>query len=229
MTLRNYIANHAAFLGRPKRFLSAFLGICVLRSSYSQHGEDATIRKYLHKPEAYDIGYIDIGANHPTKISNTFLLYRAGYKGFLIEPNRELAHLCRLFRPRDVTLQIGIARDASVKTFMVSTTPTISSFSGDHFSRRNQALLRKDYVPVMSLNCAFGEITGRVGLISIDVEGMNREVLVSGLATIKRSHVVCIEHDSPGEAREIRITLEDIGFVLVEVIGCNQIFVNQGF
>lgn len=227
MSLRSFSANHFPCLGRPKRLVSALLTTLASQSSYAQHGEDVAIIQYMNSPSAYDIGYIDIGANHPTKISNTFLLYKSGYTGFLVEPNPELASLCRLIRPRDHTIQIGITRDSSIKEFMISKTPVMSSFSDSHFISRNQSLLKREYVPTMSLDQAFCEIPGNIGLVSIDVEGMNDEVLLSGLCTLKRAHILCIEHDTPNEALKIRKKVEDIGFVLIKGMACNQIFLNR--
>jgi FkbM family methyltransferase len=227
MSLRSFSANHFPCLGRPKRLASALLSTLRAQSSYAQHGEDVVIMQYMDSPSSYDIGYIDIGANHPTKISNTFLLYKLGYKGFLVEPNPELASLCRLIRPKDHTIQIGITRNPSIKEFMISKTPVMSSFSDNHFISRNQSLLKTEYVPTMSLDQAFCEIPGMIGLISIDVEGMNNEVLLSSLCTLKRSHILCIEHDTPNEALKIRKSVEDIGFAMIKDMACNQIFLNK--
>ena len=59
------------------------------RDSYSQHGEDKLVRQLLEKLNLKDLLYVDIGANHPIKISNTYLLYRNGMRGIVIEPNRD--------------------------------------------------------------------------------------------------------------------------------------------
>jgi hypothetical protein len=54
--------------------------------------------------------YVDVGANHPTSISNTFLLYRHGLHGVTIEPNPELSQLHRRFRRRDVVVSVGSSK-----------------------------------------------------------------------------------------------------------------------
>src|SRR5688500_13277048 len=44
----------------------------MLRGSFSQHGEDRVILDYF----GGRVGtYVDVGANYPIKISNTYLLY----------------------------------------------------------------------------------------------------------------------------------------------------------
>ena len=56
--------------------------------SYSQFGEDKVIRSFL--PERFG-NYLDIGAGHPVRKLNTFLLYKLGWHGTLIEPIADLA------------------------------------------------------------------------------------------------------------------------------------------
>lgn len=84
-----------------------------------------------------NIDYIDVGANHPTDISNTYLLYRNNYNGYLIEPNPELCNLLKVFRPKDKVLNIGIGPKAQVVPFLISRTPVGSSFDSEHFYSRN--------------------------------------------------------------------------------------------
>lgn len=230
MRIRNLLAKRLPALGRLKRFLWAAGDAIVPRSSYSQHREDVLFHDLFNASGAsYEIDYIDVGANHPTSISNTYLLYRRGFSGYLIEPNPELIRLCRLFRPRDISLQMGIAKNASLLQLKISATPTISSFSDSHLIRRKQTLFGSECVPVMSLDDAFSCIEGRIGLLSIDVEGMNLEVLLSGLAVARRAHYLCVEHDDETEAGKIAVALSEIGFSPVGIYGCNQVFENQLF
>src|SRR4051812_46477871 len=75
-----------------------------VKSSYSQHGEDALVAELLG---GYDLSagiYVDVGANHPIRLSNTYLFYRKGHHGILIEPNRSLLSLLEKFRKRDIPL-----------------------------------------------------------------------------------------------------------------------------
>jgi len=78
------------------------------KKSYSQHGEDVHILKLidtLNINKQRDI-YIDVGANHPMDLSNTYLFYRKGYRGVAIEPNKELINLFKVFRKRDIAINV---------------------------------------------------------------------------------------------------------------------------
>jgi hypothetical protein len=49
------------------------------QGSYSQHGEDAFVANFFAaRAKGF---YLDIGASHPFRLSNTCSLYRSGWKG----------------------------------------------------------------------------------------------------------------------------------------------------
>ena len=53
--------------------------------SYSSFGEDRLILKFLAKrPAGF---YVDVGAHEPRDYSNTYALYRRGWRGLAIDPD----------------------------------------------------------------------------------------------------------------------------------------------
>src|SRR5690606_9910227 len=58
--------------------------------TYSQHGEDLLILNLFDQLQIKNPSYLDLGAHHPTDISNTKLLYDRGSRGVNIEANRHL-------------------------------------------------------------------------------------------------------------------------------------------
>jgi hypothetical protein len=65
---------------------------------FSQHGEEEIISKYL----SVDRGvYIDIGSGDPVEISNTYALYKIGWRGILVEPFIRYHEAIRDKRPED--------------------------------------------------------------------------------------------------------------------------------
>ena len=54
---------------------------------YSQFGEDIIIAYLFYYLKINKLLYLDIGANHPRYISNTFYFYERGGSGVCIEPN----------------------------------------------------------------------------------------------------------------------------------------------
>ena len=88
--------------------------------SFSQAGEDLIVKFTLQFLGIPSITYLDIGANHPVRLNNTYLFYLRGCKGVLVEPNASLCERLRAVRPRDTTLAAGIGVTAAAR-------PTTSS------------------------------------------------------------------------------------------------------
>src|ERR1700744_4804297 len=55
--------------------------------SYAQNGEDIVVARMLDLLGIPKPRYLDIGAHHPSINNNTYLLYKAGGRGVLVEPN----------------------------------------------------------------------------------------------------------------------------------------------
>ena len=60
-----------------------YLGI--VKKSYSQDNEDLFLNEYFEKIS--NGFYVDIGCHHPKRFSNTYLLYKKGWKGVNIDAN----------------------------------------------------------------------------------------------------------------------------------------------
>jgi FkbM family methyltransferase len=224
--MKQWLINNFPWLGKWKRFLKAWKdSISPLKKSYAQHGEDALIIELLGNqlPAAGEAVFIDVGANHPTDISNTYLFYRKGYTGITVEPNTELAKLHRRFRKKDTTLEIGCFNEAALKKFNISRTPVVSSFSGDvnHF-------WKTVFVPVFPLDTALRELPQQpVFFLNIDVEGFDFQVLQGATETLKRTRLVCVECNTPEEEKKVTVFMQAQDFTLVKQSVCNFFFTNN--
>lgn len=52
--------------------------------------------------------YVDIGANHPIATNNTYLFYKRGFKGVIVEPNPYFYSMLKKVRPRDILIEGAI-------------------------------------------------------------------------------------------------------------------------
>ena len=73
---------------------------------YSQNGEDIILKSLF--PADYKGFYIDVGAHHPYRISNTYLLHQQGWSGINIDPNPETIAFFNRARPNDININIGV-------------------------------------------------------------------------------------------------------------------------
>lgn len=223
-----FFIKYFPFVGKYKRYLVALKAVFTpRRRTYAQEREDVILLKLLNDSQStFSVGYVDVGANHPTDISNTYLLYRNKYRGFLVEPNPELCDLLTSFRPNDKVLNIGIGSVAEVAPLFISRTPVGSSFDQSFFKERRQALDRVAYVPVMSLDQAFSALDVQsIGILSIDVEGWNLRVVETASAVIALTYILCIEYDDLDERESILALVPD--FQLISDNGCNLIMRRQ--
>src|SRR5262249_37716331 len=96
------------------------------RTSFSQEGEDLLIDRIF---ERQDRGtYVDVGAHHPRRFSNTELLHRRGWRGVNIDATPGSMAAFRRLRPRDINLEIGIAATSGDRDFYIFDEPALNTF-----------------------------------------------------------------------------------------------------
>lgn len=168
--------------------------------TWAQSGEDVIVAFILdHELHVQSPTYLDIGAHHPTYLSNTYLFYERGCRGVLVEPDPVLFEVIARERKRDVCLNIGIglgvARDAEL---FVMSTPTLNTFVREEAERIAEAgvhrIERVVRVPLVPANAILAEHFERApDLLSLDVEGLDLEILRSIDFERFRPTVICVE------------------------------------
>lgn len=177
--------------------------------SYASAGEDLLVLSWLenvYRLDVRNVRYLDIGANHPTRLSNTFLLYRLGASGVLVEPDPNLSDELRSKRPRDVLVAAGIAfderRNARLKrmtanvfnTFSPDRVETIVNDSRNWKEDQRQEQIDEIDVPLIPANDILtGHFSSGIDYISIDTEGVELEILRSIDFARFRPKMICIE------------------------------------
>jgi FkbM family methyltransferase len=149
--------------------------------SYAQSGEDriiATLLGGLTQPPGF---YVDVGCNHPVRFSNTFELYKRGWRGINIDANAQLVDLCRHTRPRDVSICAVVSDAEREIVFTEFDNPLLSSVSDRHVERWREhsdvARTRRASARTLNEILRTHDAPQRFDLLSIDVEGHELEVL----------------------------------------------------
>lgn len=235
-SVKKYLAKKIPFLGKYKRYIGALTHhISKVKDSYSQHNEDKYIIGILNQYNLSNTLYLDVGANHPTIISNTYLLYRNGNMGICIEPNQELINLHKKFRKKDIQIAIGCGSVNKIANFYYSKTPVLSSFKSESFDK-NSRLQNQDNIwhietlPVLKLDnvlIPYIEQVDFISLLNIDVEGMDFEVILGAEKTLPKTLIICIEFNTKEEEMLITTFLEKFDFKLVNKVACNLFFLNN--
>lgn len=131
--------------------------------------------------------YVDVGAHLPDRYSNTAWFYRHGWSGINVEANPDLAEKLRRARRRDITLTCGVAESEGELEFFRFSEPAVSTFSpelaAEYEARGNGwRVVDRIRVPVGRLAGILDEFVPEgtsIDLLSVDVEGMDLEVLRS--------------------------------------------------
>lgn len=192
--------------------------------SYSQTGEDKIVLDLIDSLGIESRTYVDVGANQPTKLSNTYLLYRRGFRGVVIEPNRVLLALHRRFRPGDVHLGVGCGETADVLAFRHATSHVLSGFDND--ALKTDDFLSSEYMPVLPLDMVLQNMDIKeIAVLSIDVEGFDFQVAKGAVQILEKTRIVVIEG---GESDEVVVDwFRGRGFRLGNKTAHNLIFVRE--
>lgn len=172
------------------------------KTSYAQCGEDLIIQFIFDWLKISKPTYLDIGAHHPTWLSNTYLFYQNGSSGVCVEPDPECYAVVKRKRSRDICLNVGIGTDdRKYADFFVMTARTLNTFSRVEAERyqntRNfgeQRIEKVVQIPMRSVDEIMQEhLPDGVNLVSVDVEGMDLEILRTFNFNKYRPEIFCVE------------------------------------
>jgi hypothetical protein len=170
------------------------------RLSFAQAGEDLVIDGLLDMLRVARPTYLDVGAYEPIESNNTYLLYRKGGRGVLVEPNVALTPRLKGKRPGDTVLTAGIGLDDVPEAdYYVLSQPQLNTFDKDQADRVvREGLARLDRVvkmPLLNINRVIAEHLGGAApdLLSIDIEGLDLPILKTLDFDHHRPKVICAE------------------------------------
>ncbi len=179
----------------------------VGKTSFSQVGEDRIIAYFFERIGLKNPSYLEIGTNHPVLGNNTFSFYLTGSRGVLVEPDPSLHALIKNNRPADILLTAGIAlNETKEATFYIfpANYSGWNTFSEEEVKVRDKMgvqVERKIMIPLQNVNDVihsnFKEIPD---FISIDVEGLDEEIIRSLDFEKNGPKLLCVETIRNGES-----------------------------
>jgi FkbM family methyltransferase len=194
--------------------------IRYLRNSYSQEGEDIILARIF---ENIDTGYyVDIGAHHPFRFSNTYYFYKKNWKGINVDAMPGSMNVFNDIRPKDINLEFAVSTTSENNIFHIFNDPALNTFDIDLAkSRVNNIHLVTNRIEIETVTLEFIlekylPINQNINFLTIDVEGLDYEVLQSNNWNKYRPNCVLIEI---GDFYNIQLCIKNKINILLDNLG----------
>jgi len=192
-------ASLGAYIGKemPQQIFNSIEEISGASLHFSQEGEDVLLARILPR----DIAgfFVDIGAHHPIRFSNTYSLYRNGWRGINVDATPDCMKEFEKLRPKDINIECAISDTDSPMTFYLFKEGALNTFG---------ASLAKEYIdngwmlertitiqprPLSSILDEHLPAGRHIDLLNIDVEGEEMGVLRSNDWRSYRPSLILLE------------------------------------
>tara|TARA_Y100000022_G_scaffold177227_1_gene166989 strand:- start:273 stop:989 length:717 start_codon:yes stop_codon:yes gene_type:complete len=196
LTIKKYLRILNSFFKYYLYFIKNYR-LIKYSKSFSQEGEDLFLIDFFkNQNEGF---YVDVGAFHPFRISNTYLLYKKGFRGINIDISATSIDLFNFARPDDINLNLGASNKTENKVFFskknLSFHNTFSKSLAESDIQKEP--FKKEYTieckPLTKIINETKFSNKKIDFLNIDAEGHDYEVLI-GLDLKKYSpKIICIE------------------------------------
>lgn len=186
----------------PKWMVEKLIAILLCdypTKSYSQEGEDMVLKRILgNEKKGF---YVDIGAHHPQRFSNTYYFYTQGWRGINIDAMPGSMSAFNKSRPADINIEAPVSRRKQTLTFYMFNEPALNGFSkqlSEQRSANGQAykIIRTidlETVTLAEILAKYLPTGQQIEFMSIDVEGLDYDVLLSNDWSRFRPKIILVE------------------------------------
>lgn len=168
-------------------------------SAYSQEGEDMILRRIFNDKKSGF--FVDVGAFHPSRFSNTFYFYKQGWRGINIDAMPDSMDKFNKQRSRDINIEVPIASKKQILKYYAFNEPALNTFSGELAKERDgkdgyRVLFEKDietFTLTEVLDKYMPKDVKEIDFFSIDVESLDYDVLISNDWNKYKPKIILIE------------------------------------
>ena len=222
----------SSILGRILLLIKSYQLSLKSNEFYSQFGEDAILKKYLKEDKGF---YLDIGSGDPVRGSNTYFLYKKGWKGILIDPLTRNIFSSKVIRRKDKIIQGLVGATNKSYTFFemypYEYSTTNDEIANDLINEGRAKLVKKVQLHTYSVSDLRLNINlDQPSLLSVDCEGLDLEVLKTINFKLIKFRVICAEDfdfNPVSKTSKINQYLNENGYEIVDRAGPSSIYVKS--
>lgn len=166
--------------------------------SYSQEGEDMMLARFFS--EQTTGFYVDVGAHHPQRFSNTYYFYLKGWRGINLDAMPGSMENFHKLRPEDINLEFPISDNNQTLTYYKFNEPALNGFcektAHERDGLRHYKIIADEKLQTYKLAEILDKylpINQEIDFFNIDVEGLDYQVLKSNDWEKYRPKVVLVE------------------------------------
>jgi FkbM family methyltransferase len=205
------------------------------KKQYSKNKEDQYLKK-IFKNINNGI-YLDIGAYHPYRLSNTYLLYKKGWNGINVDINKESIDLFKIARPNDTNLNIAIGDKNKMQTFYYKKKRHPMNTLNKEFAKRyfynKKQHIEKNKIMTRTFDYLVKNLKN-IDLLDIDVEGNEYEVVRKINFKKTSFKIILIEHshfnkEAKKNTKKIKNLLLKKKYKFVKSLAETSIYKNTSF
>ena len=166
----------------------------INKNFYSQFGEDKILYEIISKKLKKGF-YVDVGCFHPKKYSNTYMLYKRGWRGVNIDMEKDKIETFDIARPNDFNF-LGAVSDKieKVKIFRNQKFGVSSTLNKNMINKEN--IIDESVIETCTLDYILNLSPFKnkeIDLLNIDTEGNDLKVLKSLNFNIYKPKIIIIE------------------------------------
>gem|GEM_PF-792751 len=209
--------------------------------TYSQAGEDIILSYLFNELQIANPTYLDIGANYPIAFNNTYFLYQKGCRGVCVEADPTLIPELKKYRKKDRILNVGVGvTNEKELDFYIYDAKGLNTFSKEEVEQRSKfgtyQVQKVIKIPSVTINDIISQnFSVPPNFLSIDVEGLDLDILKSMDFNKYRPDVICVEtitYDEGRGAKKIKNIVDFVcsqGYIVYADTHINTIFAAEKY
>ena len=207
----------------------------LIKKQYSKNSEDKFLIKFFRNKLTGT--YVDIGAFHPYRFSNTYLLYNQGWNGLNIDINKKSIDLFKIARPNDVNLNVAVGdRNKKQIFYYKKKLYPMNTLNKDFAKRYIDKNIKKNQIMTYTFDFIIKKFYNqkKFDLLDIDVEGNEYNVIKKINFNKVKFSLILIEitnfnTKSKENARKIRNLLAKYGYKYIKSFGETSVYKNISY